>query len=62
MKIDGRGRHGNQGRKKIKDPRNKPVNIRLNEKEKADFDSTCKYLGLSQADCLVYLNASLRIF
>ncbi len=62
MKKDMRGLHGNCGRKPKADPRTINVNIRLNDKEKADFDATCKSLGLSQADCLVYLNASLRIF
>ena len=55
MKPDGRGRHGNCGRKKKEDPRNKNINIRMNASEKIRFDNACKVSGLSQADYLMSL-------
>jgi len=55
VKKDGRGRHGNQGRKPKEDPRTNNVNIRLNDAEKEDFDEVCILLDMSQANTLNYL-------
>jgi hypothetical protein len=55
MKQDGRGRHGNCGRKKIADPRINSVNIRLNNAEKLKFEWACNDTCLSQADFIMML-------